>query len=304
MADQKEQKFKSGFITVIGKPNVGKSTIINSLVGEKIAITSPKPQTTRNNLRAVVTGDHYQMIFIDTPGIHTPKNKLGEYMVSSASSTFGEVDVIVMVCDCSDRSLSQNDVRIIEKLKDVKEKPVFLAMNKTDAVRKECILEKIKIYAELYPFREIIPLSALKREGIEILRGAILNCLEEGPQYFPGNITADTTMRTIVSEIIREKILLNTNEEVPHGTGIEIIQYKEPAKRGGITSIEANIYCEKTTHKGILIGKNGEKLKRIGSAARRDIERILGGQVNLKLWVKVKDDWRNSPGMLKELGFQ
>ena len=304
MAENIEQKFKSGFITVIGKPNVGKSTMINSLIGEKVAITSPKPQTTRSNLRAVITERDYQMIFIDTPGIHTPKNKLGEYMVSTAAATFGEVDVIVMVCDATDRSLSQNDVRIIEKLKEIKNKPVFLVINKTDAVRKELLLEKIQIYAELYPFHEIIPLSALKREGIEILRNAILECLGEGPQYFPGNITADTTMRTIVSEIIREKILLNTNDEVPHGTGIEIIQYKEPAKRGGVTSIEANIYCEKATHKGIIIGKNGEKLKKIGTSARRDMERILGGQVNLKLWVKVKDDWRNSPGMLKELGFQ
>ena len=304
MAENIEQKFKSGFITVIGKPNVGKSTMINSLIGEKVAITSPKPQTTRSNLRAVITERDYQMIFIDTPGIHTPKNKLGEYMVSTAAATFGEVDVIVMVCDATDRSLSQNDVRIIEKLKEIKNKPVFLVINKTDAVRKELLLEKIQIYAELYPFREIIPLSALKREGIEILRNAILECLGEGPQYFPGNITADTTMRTIVSEIIREKILLNTNDEVPHGTGIEIIQYKEPAIRGGVTSIEANIYCEKATHKGIIIGKNGEKLKKIGTSARRDMERILGGQVNLKLWVKVKDDWRNSPGMLKELGFQ
>ena len=271
MAENIEQKFKSGFITVIGKPNVGKSTMINSLIGEKVAITSPKPQTTRSNLRAVITERDYQMIFIDTPGIHTPKNKLGEYMVSTAAATFGEVDVIVMVCDATDRSLSQNDVRIIEKLKEIKNKPVFLVINKTDAVRKELLLEKIQIYAELYPFREIIPLSALKREGIEILRNAILECLGEGPQYFPGNITADTTMRTIVSEIIREKILLNTNDEVPHGTGIEIIQYKEPAKRGGVTSIEANIYCEKATHKGIIIGKNGEKLKKIGTSARRDM---------------------------------
>ena len=299
-----ESAFRSGFITVIGKPNVGKSTIINSLLGEKVAITSPKPQTTRSNLRAIITEPGYQMIFIDTPGIHTPKNKLGEYMVASASATFGEVDVIVMVCDATDRALSQNDVRIIEKLKAVKNKPVFLVINKTDAVRKELLLEKIKTYAELYPFREIIPLSALKREGLDILRDAILGCLKEGPQYFPENVTADTTMRTIVSEIIREKILRNTNDEVPHGAGIEIIRYKEPGGSGGITSIEANIYCEKATHKGILIGKNGEKLKQIGSAARRDIERIVGGQVNLKLWVKVKDDWRNSPGMLKELGFQ
>lgn len=299
-----DKVFKSGFITVIGKPNVGKSTIINSIVGEKVSITSPKPQTTRNNLRAVVTDSDYQMIFIDTPGIHTPKNKLGEYMVTSASSTFSEVDVIVMVCDATDKSLSQIDAKIIEKLKDVKKKPVILVINKTDAVKKESILQKIAEYSELYPFKEIFPVSALKKDGIEYLIKSILDSLSEGPQYFPADITADTTMRTIVAEIIREKILLNTNDEIPHGTGVEIIQYKEPKKTDGITTIEANIYCEKASHKGIIIGKNGEKLKRIGSFARRDIERISGGQVNLKLWVKVKNDWRNSNGMLKELGFQ
>lgn len=296
--------FKSGFVTVIGKPNVGKSTIINTMVGEKVAITSPKPQTTRSNLRAVITEPDYQMIFIDTPGIHSPKNKLGEYMVSSASSTFSEVDVVVMVCDATDKSLSQIDIKIIEQLKEIKNKPVFLVINKTDAVVKESLLSKIAQYSELYPFKEIIPVSALKNEGVDLLKDSILSCLSKGPKYFPDNITADTTMRSIVSEIIREKILLNTNDEVPHGTGIEIIQYKEARGKNQITSIEANIYCEKSSHKGIIIGKNGEKLKRIGSSARRDIERALGEQVNLKLWVKVKNDWRNSPGMLRELGFQ
>ena len=297
-------KFKSGFITIIGKPNVGKSSIINALVGEKVAITSPKPQTTRNNLRAIITQPDYQMIFIDTPGIHKPKNKLGEFMVNSAASTFSEVDVIVMVCDATDKSLSRIDSNIIESLKSSSNKPVILVINKTDAVVKESLLEKIAEYSALYSFNEIITLSALKGDGIETLKSIILNYLKEGPKYFSEDITADTTMRSIVCEIIREKILFNTNDEVPHGTGIEIIQYKEPQKAGGITTIEANIYCEKSTHKGIIIGKNGEKLKRIGTAARRDIEKICDGQVNLKLWVKVKDDWRNSPGMLKELGFQ
>lgn len=296
--------FKSGFVTVIGKPNVGKSTIINKMVGEKVAITSPKPQTTRSNLRAVITESNYQIVFIDTPGIHSPKNKLGEYMVSSASSTFSEVDVIIMVCDATDKSISQIDTNIIEKLKEIKNKPVYLVINKTDAVVKESLLSKIAQYSELYPFKEIIPISALKNEGIEILKDAILSCLSKGPKYFPDNITADTTMRSLVCEIIREKILLNTNDEVPHGTGIEIIQYKEARGKNQITSIEANIYCEKSSHKGIIIGKNGEKLKRIGTSARREIERILGEQVNLKLWVKVKNDWRNSPSMLRELGFQ
>ena len=201
-----DKVFKSGFITVIGKPNVGKSTIINSIVGEKVSITSPKPQTTRNNLRAVVTESDYQMIFIDTPGIHTPKNKLGEYMVTSASSTFSEVDVIVMVCDATDKSLSQIDAKIIEKLKEVKKKPVILVINKTDAVKKESILQKIAEYSELYPFKEIFPVSALKKDGIDGLMNSILDSLSEGPQYFPADITADTTMRTIVAEIIREAI--------------------------------------------------------------------------------------------------
>ncbi len=299
-----DNKFKSGFVTIIGKPNVGKSSIINALVGEKVAITSPKPQTTRSNLRAIITQPEYQMIFIDTPGIHKPKNKLGEFMVNSASSTFSEVDVIVMVCDATDKSFSRIDENIIESLKASSNKPVILVINKTDAVVKESLLEKIAEYSSVYPFNEILPLSALKGDGIETLKTIILKYLKQGPQYFPDNITADTTMRNIVCEIIREKILFNTNDEVPHGTGIEIIQYKEPKKIGGITTIEANIYCEKSTHKGIIIGKNGEKLKRIGTAARRDIERLCDGQVNLKLWVKVKDDWRNSPGMLKELGFQ
>ena len=299
-----DNKFKSGFITIIGKPNVGKSSIINALVGEKVAITSPKPQTTRSNLRAIITQTDYQMIFIDTPGIHKPKNKLGEFMVNSASSTFSEVDVIVLVCDATDKSFSRIDENIIESLKASSNKPVILVINKTDAVVKESLLEKIAEYSSLYSFNEILPLSALKGDGIETLKNIILKYLNEGPQYFPDNITADTTMRNIVCEIIREKILFNTNDEVPHGTGIEIIQYKEPKKPGGITTIEANIYCEKATHKGIIIGKNGDKLKRIGMSARRDIERICDTQVNLKLWVKVKDDWRNSPGMLKELGFQ
>lgn len=296
--------FKSGFITIIGKPNVGKSSIINALVGEKVAITSPKPQTTRSNLRAIITKPDYQMIFIDTPGIHKPKNKLGEFMVTSASSTFNEVDVIVMVCDATDKSLSRIDENIIESLKDASNKPVILVINKTDAVVKESLLKKIAEYSSLYSFNDVLPLSALKGDGIETLKSIILNYLKEGPQYFSEDITADTTMRNIVCEIIREKILFNTNDEVPHGTGIEIVQYIEPKKLGGITTIEANIYCEKSSHKGIIIGKNGEKLKRIGTAARREIERLCDGQVNLKLWVKVKDDWRNSPGMLKELGFQ
>ena len=296
--------FKSGFITIIGKPNVGKSSIINALVGEKIAITSPKPQTTRSNLRAIITKPDYQMIFIDTPGIHKPKNKLGEFMVTSASSTFNEVDVIVMVCDATDKSLSRIDENIIESLKAAPNKPVILVINKTDAVVKESLLKKIAEYSSMYSFNDVLPLSALKGDGIETLKSIILNYLKEGPQYFSADITADTTMRNIVCEIIREKILFNTNDEVPHGTGIEIVQYIEPKKLGGITTIEANIYCEKSSHKGIIIGKNGEKLKRIGTAARREIERLCDGQVNLKLWVKVKDDWRNSPGILKELGFQ
>ncbi len=296
---------KSGFVTVVGRPNAGKSTLINKFIGEKVAITSPKPQTTRTNLRAIVNGKGYQLIFIDTPGIHTPKTKLGEYMVESAVSGMESVDAIVYMLDAeaSQKGIAQGDMEIVEKLKKIKNTPVFLAVNKVDAVPKESILGMIKELTDLMEFKDVVPVSALKNDGVKILLNEVLKVIPEGPKYYDDDIITDSTVKEICTEIIREKILRFTNEEVPHGTGIEIIIFKEPAKQGATCHIEANIYCEKNSHKGILIGKEGSMLKRIGSASRYDMEKLIGSKVNLKLWVKVKDDWRNSPGMLKELGY-
>lgn len=296
---------KSGFVTVVGRPNAGKSTIINRFLGEKVAITSPKPQTTRTNLRAIVNGKGYQLIFIDTPGIHTPKTKLGEYMVESAVSGMESVDAIIYMLDAeaSQHGIQQGDLEIVEKLKKIKNTPVFLAVNKVDAVPKESILGMIKQLTELMEFKDVVPVSALKNDGVKILLNEVIKVIPEGPKYYDDDIITDSTVKEICTEIIREKILRFTNEEVPHGTGIEIIIFKEPTRRSSTCHIEANIYCEKNSHKGILIGKEGSMLKRIGSASRFDMEKLIGSKVNLKLWVKVKDDWRNSPGMLKELGY-
>ena len=296
---------KSGFVTVVGRPNAGKSTLINRFIGEKVAITSPKPQTTRTNLRAIVNGKGYQLIFIDTPGIHTPKTKLGEYMVESAVTGMESVDAIIYMLDAeaSLRGIQQGDIEIVEKLKNIKNTPVYLAVNKVDAVPKESILGMIKSLTDLMEFKDVVPVSALKNDGVKILLNEVLKVIPEGPKYYDDDIITDSTVKEICTEIIREKILRFTNEEVPHGTGIEIIIFKEPQRKGATCHIEANIYCEKSSHKGILIGKEGAMLKRIGSSARFDMEKLIGSKVNLKLWVKVKEDWRNSPGMLKELGY-
>lgn len=295
--------FKSGFVTVVGKPNVGKSTLINGFLGEKIAITSPKPQTTRTNLNAIITNENAQIIFIDTPGIHTPKNKLGEYMIDVAKGTFSEVDVILFLCDATDKTITQSDLRIIDSLRLVK-KPVILVINKVDAVAKGTILEKISILSQKMEFASIYPISALKNDGLDELLDEIQNYLPEGPKYYPDDILTDTNLRDIVSDIIREKILLFYRDEVPHGIGVEIIKFDEARKAGGVTSIEVNIICEKNSHKAILIGKGGTMLKKIGSKARIDIEKILDSKVNLQLWVKVREDWRNNSGVLRELGYK
>lgn len=295
---------KSGFVTIIGRPNAGKSTLINRFIGEKVAITSPKPQTTRTNLRAIVTEKDYQLVFTDTPGIHTPKTKLGEYMVKTAYSGLESVDAIIYIYDATiGKDISSQDEEILGKLKECKV-PVFLAINKVDAVIKDNILEIIAVLKDKVNFKDIIPISALKNDGVKILLDEIAKIMPEGPQYFTEDIITDSTVKEICAEIIREKILFFTNEEVPHGTGIEIVIFKEPKKEGLATQIEANIYCEKDSHKGILIGKQGAMLKRIGSSARHDMEKLTGTKVNLKLWVKVKEDWRNSAGVLKELGYK
>lgn len=295
--------FKSGFISIVGRPNVGKSTLVNSLAGEKISIISNKPQTTRNNLRAIITEKDYQIVFIDTPGIHKPKNKLGEYMVSTATNSLSGVNGIVYIYDATEKSISPGDYYILEQIKQTKAIPVFLVINKIDLIKKEDMLAIISNLSAEYIFEAVIPISALKGEGVQLLSSEIYKILPEGPMYYPDDIITDSPVREICTEIIREKILNFTNEEVPHGVGVEILSYKDRPK-SNIADIEATIFCEKDSHKGIIIGKNGSMLKRIGTSARIDMEKLTGGKINLQLWVKVKDDWRNNPGMLKELGFK
>lgn len=292
--------YKSGFISVIGKPNVGKSTLLNALTGEKIAIMSNKPQTTRNTIRAVITSDECQLVLIDTPGIHRPKTKLGEYMVNVASETIKEVDLIFFLAEATTQPESL-DVSIIEQLKKVKT-PVFLILNKVDIVDKEKLFTIIARYNELMEFKAIIPISALKKDGLEIILKEALKYIPEGEKFFPEDTLTDQPEKVIAAEMIREKLLLNLDEEVPHGVGVEVTSFKE--RKDGLINIQATIFCEKSSHKGIIIGKQGVMLKKIGSAARFEIERLLDTKVFLELWVKVKPDWRNNDNMLKDLGYK
>lgn len=293
--------FRSGFVTIIGRPNVGKSTLLNKLAGEKIAITSNKPQTTRNTIRTVVTNKDYQMIFIDTPGIHKPKTRLGEYMVDVATESIKEVDVVLFLVEATEESAGAGDTYIIEQLKTCKT-PVVLIINKVDRVKKDTILALIQHFSGLMDFKGIIPISALEGEGIDIVMDEVSKLLPEGPQYFPEDMLTDQPEKVIVAEMIREKILNLLKDEIPHGTGVEVMTFKERPGRG-IIDIQATIYCEKDSHKGIIIGKQGAMLKKIGSLARGDVEKFLGAKVYLELWVKVKADWRNSNAMLKTLGY-
>jgi GTP-binding protein Era len=294
--------FKSGFVTIVGRPNVGKSTLINRLAGEKISIISSKPQTTRNTIKTIINDEDCQIIFLDTPGIHKPKTKLGEYMVNLAQGTLNEVDIVLFLVEATDTEPGAGDLFILEQLKQLKSH-VFLIINKTDIVKKEQILSTIKNYSSLMEFRTIIPISALNDEGTDIVLKEIKKLLPEGPKYFPDDIITDQPERMIVAELVREKILNLVNEEVPHGVGVEVISFKERANKD-IIDIEANIYCEKDSHKGILIGKEGKMLKKIGSLSRQEMENLLGAKVFLQLWVKVKPDWRNSDNMLKALGYK
>ena len=292
---------KTGMVTVVGRPNVGKSTLINALVGEKIAITSPRPQTTRNNMRAILSTEEYQIIFIDTPGIHSPKNKLGELMTDAARKTLSEVDVILYICDCTDRTLLSADRKIIDLIRQAA-KPCVLLLNKIDAVPKESLLERIKTLSEEYEFADIIPISALKKDGLDIVIDALVKLIPEGPALYDEEYVTDTSVRDIAAEIIREKVLLFTKDEVPHGTGVEIVRFIEGDGRQA-THIDATIYCEKDSHKAIILGKGGAMLGKIGTAARKDIEKLIGGPADLKLWVKVRENWRNNNGFLHDQGF-
>lgn len=290
--------FKSGFATLIGRPNVGKSTLMNALIGQKIAITSKRPQTTRNRIRTVYTSEEGQIVFLDTPGIHKAKNKLGDYMVETAEGTLSEVDVILWLVEPSDY-IGAGERHIIEVLKNIKT-PVILVINKIDTVKKELLLGYIDAYRKELDFAEIVPVSALKKDGMDILLSCIMKYLPFGEPFYDEDTVTDQPMRQIAAELIREKALRCLEEEIPHGIAVTIEQMKFKKK---IVDIEATIVCEKESHKGIIIGKQGAMLKKIGSLARRDIENLVEQQVNLKLWVRVKKDWRDSDYLLKNFGY-
>lgn len=294
------KNFKSGFVTLVGRPNVGKSTLMNNLIGEKIAIISPKPQTTRNKIQSILTKDDFQAIFIDTPGIHKPKHKLGEYMVKSAENTLNEVDVVLMLIEPTEKYV-EIDKYIIERFKNIKT-PIILVINKTDTIEKQELLNIMNIYKEIYNFSEIVPVSALKGDNTDTLMEIIKKYLPMGPQYFPEDMVTDQPERQIVSEIIREKALQLLQEEIPHGIAVEIMSMKKREDKN-MVDVEATIYCEKDSHKGIIIGKQGAMLKKIGSRARGDIQNLLGSPIYLQLWVKVKKDWRDSDFLLKNFGY-
>lgn len=293
------EKFKSGYVSLTGRPNVGKSTLLNTILGEKVAIVSPKPQTTRNRIIGVKTLPNAQIVFIDTPGIHKPKHKLGELMVREARESVREVDVIIFMVEPEEPG--SGDKFIIDILKDIK-KPVFLLINKIDTVSKPYLLPVIDAYSRLYPFKEIIPISALIGDGVDILIKSIINYLPEGPKYYPNDILTDQLEHFMVSEIIREKIISQTEEEIPYSVAVDVTQWDE--RDDGTIFIHANIYVEREGQKGIIIGKGGLRLKTIGMNARVEIEKLLGTKVFLELWVKIKKDWRQSERILKEMGFR
>ena len=290
--------YKSGFVTLIGRPNVGKSTLMNRLIGQKIAITSNKPQTTRNRIQTVLTLEEGQIVFLDTPGIHKAKNKLGDYMVNVAEHTLEQVDVILWLVEPT-TFIGAGERHIIEQLKKTKT-PVILVINKTDTVQKEEVLLFIDTYRKELYFQEIVPVSALKGHNTDELLKCILKYLPYGPAFYDEDTITDQPMRQLVAEMIREKALRLLEDEIPHGVAVTIESMKE---QGRICHIEATIVCERESHKGIIIGKGGNMLKKIGSQARPDMEKLLEKQVNLKLWVKVKKDWRDSDYLLKNYGY-
>ena len=290
--------YKSGFATLIGRPNVGKSTLMNRLIGQKIAITSNRPQTTRNTIKTVLTTEEGQIVFLDTPGIHKAKNKLGEYMVNVAERTMEDVDVILWLVEPTDY-IGAGERHIIEQLKKTKT-PVILVINKIDTVKKDALFAFIDTYRKELDFQEIVPVSALKGNNTDELVKCIFKYLPYGPAFYDEDTITDQPMRQIVAELIREKALRLLEDEIPHGIAVSIESMKE---KGKICHIEATIVCERESHKGIIIGKGGAMLKKIGSTARPEIEDLLEMQVNLQLWVKVKKDWRDSDFLLKNFGY-
>lgn len=291
--------FKSGFVTLIGRPNVGKSTLMNYLIGQKIAITSNKPQTTRNRIQTVLTTDEGQIVFVDTPGIHKAKNKLGEYMVNVAEKTLNEVDVVLWLVEPT-TFIGAGEQHIAKQLQRVKT-PVILVINKVDSVKREEILPAIAAYKDIYDFADIVPVSARSGDNTDELLRVIMKYLPYGPQFYDEDTVTDQPERQIVAELIREKALHSLQDEIPHGIAVAIDRMKMQNK---VMHIDATIICERDSHKGIIIGKQGSMLKKIGSTARYEMERMLDCKVNLKLWVKVKKDWRDSEFLMKNFGYR
>lgn len=292
--------FKSGFITIIGRPNVGKSTLLNHIMEEKLSIVSSKPQTTRNNIQTILTDKESQIIFVDTPGIHKPRHKLGEYMVNVATDALKEVDVVLFLTT-PEAEFGKGDEYILNQLEAAKV-PVFLVVNKIDENTQERVAKTLQIYSEKFKFVEIIPISAAKGKNVDKLMEIVKNYIPEGPMYYPEDMITDQQERFIVAETIREKALRLLSEEVPHGIGVDIITMKK--KENGAYEINADMLCEKDSHKGIVIGKNGEMLKKITQYSRQDLETFLQCKVYLKIWVRVKKDWRDNNTVLRELGYK
>lgn len=295
-----ETNFKSGFIAIIGRPNVGKSTFLNKVIGQKIAIMSDKAQTTRNKIQGVLTNDDYQMVFIDTPGIHKPKHRLGDFMMKIAENTLNEVDAVLFMINAKE-GFGRGDQYIIDLLKGIK-KPVFLIINKIDLVSPEELLQLIDEYKDKAEFEQIVPISALQGNNVEHLLHELYKILPEGPQYYPADQVTDHPERFIITELIREKVLHLTREEIPHSIAV-VLENMEKRENEKIL-VQATIITERNSQKGIIIGKQGSMLKKVGQEARKDIEALLGSKVYLELWVKVKKDWRNKQSQLYELGFR
>ena len=292
--------FKSGFVAVVGRPNVGKSTLINALIDDKIVIVSDKAQTTRNRIVCVYTDEKKQIVFMDTPGIHKPKHKLGEFMVDQAVDSLREVEAVLFVVAANEKR-GPGDNFVIEQLRKVNV-PVFLIVNKIDTMEKQDLLEAIVSYENSYPFEAVVPISAKEKDNIEEVVNLLERHLPEGPKYFPDDMITDQPERLIISDIVREKILLQTHDEIPHAIAVDVDEMK--TREDGTTYVRATIYVERDSQKGIIIGKQGAMLKTIGRQARGDVERLLATKVFLDLWVKVKKDWRNKSGMLSELGYR
>lgn len=293
---------KSGFIAVIGRANVGKSTLINTMAGKKVSIISPKPQTTRNTVRAIITDEDTQMVLMDTPGIHKPLNKLGEFMVARAIDSLSDADGIIFIVDAADGSPGNMDLEIIERLKKVKT-PVVLVLNKSDKCPPAILPQAIENFSKQMDFHDVVPASALKGDNVDVILKICKGFLNDDIMYFSPDDYTDQPERVIAAEFIREKLLLVMRDEIPHGTGVGIESFSE-REDSGIIDIDAIIYCDKNSHKGMIIGKGGSMLKKIGTLARQDLENLFGTKIFLKLWVKVKENWRNKNSTLKELGYK